>query len=77
MTQMSSFEVPATPFWWGDVTPASVLMAWPTACASIALQAQQSQLAWMASWQEAALGAQREWWDAWIARFGGGVPLDA
>jgi len=76
MTQLSS-EVPAASLCWADVMPASALMAWPNAYATIALQTQQSQLAWLASWQEAAMTAQREWWDGWIARFGGGVPLDA
>lgn len=77
MTQPSSSELPAAPIWWTDVTPASALMVWPTACANLALQAQQSQWAMLASWQGMALSAQREWWDGWIARFGGGVPLDA
>lgn len=76
MTQLGS-DVPASAIWWSDMTPAVAMLAWPTACASIAWQTQQTQLNMLASWQEMAMSAQREWWDGWIARFGGGVPLDA
>jgi hypothetical protein len=52
------------------------MMAWPTAWATVALQAQQEQLKLLVAWQEAATAMQRDWWDRWIARFGGGVPID-
>ncbi|MNU11471.1 hypothetical protein D3C72_2593520 [compost metagenome] len=53
------------------------MLAWQSACAAMALQMQQEQLKMLSSWQGVAGSLQQDWWDAWIARFGGGVPLDA
>jgi hypothetical protein len=53
------------------------MLAWQSACTAMALQAQQEQLKLLSSWQGMASNFQRELWDSWIARFGGGVPLDA
>ena len=55
----------------------SPLLAWQSAGVSMALEAQQFQWKLMLGWQDAFGAMQREWWDGWIARFGGGVPLDA
>lgn len=55
----------------------SSMLAWQSACAAMALQMQQEQLTMLSSWQGVAGSLQQDWWDAWIARFGGGVPLDA
>ena len=40
------------------------------------LQAQQAQLQMMSVWQQPFAAVNRELWDQWIVRFGGGVPLD-
>ena len=55
----------------------SPLLAWQSASVSMALEAQQMQWKLVLGWQDAACAMQREWWDGWIARYGGGVPLDA
>jgi hypothetical protein len=31
----------------------------------------------LSAWQAAATAMQREWWDEWVCRWGGGVPIDA
>ena len=54
----------------------SPLLAWQSAGAW-ALEAQQMQWKLVLDWQDAVGAMQREWWDGWIARYGGGVPLDA
>ena len=55
----------------------SPLLAWQSAGMSMTLQAQQMQWKLVLDWQDAVGAIQREWWDGWIARYGGGVPLDA
>lgn len=65
------------PLPWDALMPGAALLAWPAACATWMLQVQQEQFRAMATWQEMMSAAQRDWWDGWIARFGGGVPLDA
>ena len=55
----------------------SPLLAWQSAGLSMALEAQQVQWRLVLGWQDAVGAMQREWWDGWIARYGGGVPLDA
>jgi hypothetical protein len=41
------------------------------------LQAQRLQWELLASWQAAMAAAQKELFDAWVCRWGGGVPIDA
>ena len=53
------------------------MLAWQSACTAAALQAQQEQLKLLSTWQSTVSAIQQDWWDGWIARFGGGVPLDA
>jgi len=49
---------------------------WQNAFAAQLLQAQQNQFQLLAAWQKAMEDSQRDLWDQWICRFGGGVPLD-
>lgn len=55
----------------------SPMLAWQSAGVSMALEAQQLQWRLMLGWQDSVSAMQRDWWDGWIAHFGGGVPLDA
>ena len=73
---MSDEQLQWLPSLVGDGILPSIL-AWQSACAAMALQAQQEQLKLLSSWQGMAISFQRELWDSWIARFGGGVPLVA
>ena len=54
----------------------SPLLAWQSTGVSMALEAQQLQWKLLLNWQDAVGSMQRDWWDGWIARYGGGVPID-
>ena len=54
----------------------SPLLTWQSAGVSMALDAQQLQWKLLLNWQDAVGSMQRDWWDGWIARYGGGVPID-
>lgn len=40
------------------------------------LRFQQQQWNLLLTWQQALAGAQQDFWDQWICRWGGGVPID-
>lgn len=40
------------------------------------LRTQQLPLTAMLAWQQSMVAVQRELWDEWICRWGGGVPID-
>ena len=52
------------------------MLDWQKAYAGLYVQAQQNQFQVLATWQKAMQEAQRDLWDRWICRFGGGIPLD-
>jgi len=52
------------------------LFAWQAACFDSLVQAQCIQLQALAAWQRSCIAVNQELRDQWIARFGGGVPLD-
>jgi len=52
------------------------LFAWQTACFDSLVQAQCIQLQALAAWQRSCFAVNQELRDQWVARFGGGVPLD-
>ena len=52
------------------------VLDWQNAFAGLWLQAQQNQLQILAAAQRAVEEGQRDLWDRWVCRFGGGVPLD-
>ena len=54
----------------------SPLLAWQSAGVSMTLEAQQMQWKLLLNWQDTVGSMQRDWWDGWIARYGGGVPID-
>ena len=71
MTQVSAFEVPSSAY--GSFQPVLDLQ---TAIIQSLLQAQQIQLQMLTAWQQPFTAVNKELWDQWICRFGGGVPLD-
>lgn len=50
--------------------------AWQTAFCESCMEAQRSQFQVLAAWQRSLGAVQKELWDQWKCRFGGGVPLD-
>lgn len=61
------------PTLYGDMQP---LLDWQAACAETLLKAQSFQLQMLGVCQQPFVAANQELWDQWVARFGGGVPLD-
>jgi hypothetical protein len=49
---------------------------WQRAALGLAFQTRQSQIQAFAAWQAMFSDIQRDMWDCWIGRFGGGVPID-
>lgn len=52
------------------------MLDWQSLYAENLLQAQRYQSAWMCGCFTSVLAFNQECWDQWVARYGGGVPLD-
>lgn len=52
------------------------VLDWQASVIENLVQAQNFQLQMMAAWQRRFVMVNQELWDQWVARFGGGVPLD-
>jgi hypothetical protein len=52
------------------------VLDWQATVVESLMQAQNLQLQMLAAWQRPFAMASQELWDQWVARFGGGVPLD-
>jgi hypothetical protein len=59
----SAAPTPAASLWWS-----SLAAPW--------LEAQQLQWEGLAAWQRTFAAVQKDIWDQWVCRYGGGVPLD-
>jgi hypothetical protein len=62
----------STPY--GSIQP---VLDWQAAFIESLMQAQRIQFQMLAAWQQPLTAASQEIWDQWVARFGGGVPIDA
>lgn len=62
----------STPFY-GGLQP---LLDWQAAWTEGLLQGQRLQLQMLGAFQQPFAAVNQELWDQWVARFGGGVPLD-
>ena len=51
--------------------------AFPLAFVETAMQAQQAQLEALMAWQQSIAALNKELWDEWVCRWGGGAPIDA
>lgn len=52
------------------------LLDWQAAFIENLIEAQRFQLQILAAWQQPCAAVTQELWDQWVARFGGGVPID-
>ena len=59
----SAAPLPAASVWWS-----SLAAPW--------LEAQRLQWEGLVAWQRTLATVQKDVWDQWICRYGGGVPLD-
>ncbi|MDR6537590.1 hypothetical protein [Variovorax soli] len=71
MSYASAADLSSAPY--GSFQP---VLDWQTAIIQSLMQAQQMQLQMLAAWQQPFATVNRELWDQWVCRFGGGVPLD-
>jgi|EndMetStandDraft_7_1072992.scaffolds.fasta_scaffold351727_2 hypothetical protein len=74
MTYAFAADLSSTPY--GSFQPFQPVLNWQAAVIESLIQAQQMQLQMLTAWQRPFAAVNQEFWDQWVCRFGGGVPLD-
>ncbi|NRF71780.1 hypothetical protein HLB44_32825 [Aquincola sp. S2] len=55
----------------------SAALPWFGAGTAALFELQRTQFSLLFAWQQAFAAVQKELWDEWVSRWGGGVPIDA